>query len=304
MKWQLVKTGKFAASKGGKITIDRDFLVQLAQNSPGKIPIKGNGGHEDPRPGEWAAGWIDGDSLEVLDEGDDSYLLGNISLNEHGKLLIDNGYYGTWSIEASKIDNESPWRLTALALLGAEAPAIPGLKQVAASLDNDEKATVFFSNKNFNLFTENDMELKEQLKEAKHALTMALESHKDEKLELSAKIAESEKEIKNLKEEKAELEKSLAEYKKSSFEASLKSLRSIMMGKAPTELIDELITGYEKDGVNCAGDVQRQITIWEKAMKMVSLGPSESVKLAQKQQAEKEAEEKENKFKALHPKGL
>jgi hypothetical protein len=157
------------------IDLTADMLQQMHNNFQ-KVPI---------RPGHTAISKgqkTDGALLQSYYEN--GILSGDMELQ--GQLADDyqNNKYIAWSMDNNKYDNG--WNITALALLGAEKPAIKGLKEIQFSEDNQTLNITFQEVSKMELTKE---EITEAVKLA-FAEKMA-DTDKDKEIEmLKAEIAE------------------------------------------------------------------------------------------------------------------
>jgi hypothetical protein len=179
------------------IPVTADMLLEMQSNfqpvpiRPGHVPIE-KGAKTD---GFISAVYFDNNSL-----------LGDIELSEQLADDYNNKKYISWSIDCGKYSNG--WNLTALALLGAEKPAIKGLRELQFSEDN-QTLNIKFTEE------ERDMLTPEEIKAIAKGIIDAMG---EERLSAKKEIDEKYKEIDELRQksdvifaENEDLKKKLSE---------------------------------------------------------------------------------------------
>jgi hypothetical protein len=175
------------------IPVTADMLLEMQSNFQ-PVPIRP--GHTKIEKGEKTDGFISSVYF------DNNSLLGDIELSEQLADDYNNKKYISWSIDCGKYSNG--WNLTALALLGAEKPAIKGLRELQFSEDN-QTLNIKFTEEG------QDMLTPEEIKAIADAVVLAMpkpEVKAEDKGEIEALKMENEK----LKEKLAEKETEVAEF--------------------------------------------------------------------------------------------
>ena len=258
MLWQLAKEGIF----NGDQEITRQMLLDIAETTVDDVPIVL--GHY-VWDGEESQGWVRHESLETQEIDGIMYLLGQVDLLDNAKQLMLKEYFKNWSVSIAP-EEDGRYRLLHLALLGGESPAIPGLKEIAASAKNDKLKCLFFSTNNH--IKDNEMnfetkynELMIEFSKKKEDHTIQLKANVDKVTELTGKVTELEKDG-IAKDEK------IKEFQEKNFSSSVDALALAMKGKAPKALIDEEIAHYKETGISCSATVERSIGTWSKMPKI------------------------------------
>lgn len=180
------------------IDLNEIMLMEMVKNFQA-VPIRA--GHLPVEKGQKTDGYIKSVGY------DNGTLLAEIELSDSLAEDYQNKKYISWSLDAGKYDNG--WNLTALALLGAEKPAIKGLKELQFS-ENETKLNIKFE--------ERKIMNPEEITKIAQALASELkfsEGEANSKAEFEALKAENEAlklELANLKGETAKKDEKLAEF--------------------------------------------------------------------------------------------
>ena len=263
MKWQLAKEGVF----NGDQEITRQMILDIVETTVNDAPV--TLGHYS-WDGDLSEGWVRHETLEAQETEGVLYLVGQVDLLDNAKQLMLNEYFKNWSVSIAP-ESDGKFRLLHLALLGAESPAIPGLKEIAASAKSDKLIRFMFSkNTNIKDTKMNEFELKFNKLTAEFSLKK--ESHA---IELKAKTDALDKvtlENTDLKEKAIKQDEKLKEFEDKNFSASLDILHSTMAGKVPKAKIDTLIASYKEKGLECSSTVTDQISFFSDMPNMVVAG--------------------------------
>ena len=242
----------------------------MADTTVDDVPVIFGHRDDDSAP---ASGWVKHETLATKEFKGVLHLVGEIKLNDDAKYSLDNDWFKNWSIQA-KPENDGKWRLLHLALLGAYSPGIPGLKVIEASVDNkDIKHFMFSSNLNKGKVKNMNFEQKFNAQTIEFSAYKKITIEKESKhSETADKLESMTKEFSVMTESNKALKDEIAEYKLISFSKSIDSLANLMKGKAPKEVIDEVVAEYKEAGISMSAIVDSQLKIWSKMPDMIQKG--------------------------------
>ena len=187
---ELARVGKWGLD-GSEIT--RQDIAELAETFSGKRPVIIGHDTSDRAPKF-------GDALDCWLSTDGNSLVGAVMFSEAADKLYENGAYNGWSISMPR-RSDGKRVLHHLAILGAVAPKIPGLEELAlVAVDFGESAA------------KDRYQLSGQIPEKEDNDTMT-DDEKKALAEKEARIAELEAQNKNLTEQAAKKPAEVAETK-------------------------------------------------------------------------------------------
>lgn len=237
---EIFKTGTWRPSTGGQTTFtgtDLDDMVasfEALNTQPGFVPALKLGhsamqrffGNKQgaPRLGSVAKIWRVGDKIlanfrDVPDE-----LVDLIEKDRYNQVSVE--VFPKYEFEGKTFKN----LLTAVALLGAELPAVKGLKDLASALfeeddfDEDQTRIVYSEERDeMEKFTQEQVDA--LIDAALTKATKEFEDSVDAKLaDLTTRLAAQDEEIKTLRDDKAESEKTAAEFAETERKSKLKGI--------------------------------------------------------------------------------
>lgn len=266
---QLAKVGQYNKETNPEIT--ELMLSEMVETAIDDIPVIP--GHW-AMPWEQATGWVRAASLSTEEFNGSFSLTGNVDFNEDMATAYENEGYKHWSIAAvADPDSEGKWKLLHLAMLGANLPAIPGLKEIPETIKasyGDDKIKYFtysFAPKG------EDMEKIKELEGKVEELRLELSKTKDNG---EKKALELTKEVESLKESNEALEldnknmkAEIEEYNSKKFNDLMLQLEEVGKGKIAAEDLKELIAEYKESGISCQKEVERHIRIFSKVKSLV-----------------------------------